>query len=248
MLDQLINTLSSHDKNLKLQKAVLGLGYIAVQLENGSTGISANIIHERKTTCTVFPKAGSLRGATVKEILAMSEKDDLLYRALGLASINAIINIEGCGNTEDVFEQMTLKGTERVVMIGLIEPVVAMLKKRGCSISVFENRAVDNALVHSPDELASACSSADIIIITATSIINNSIGTVLQSAAGARNVVLMGPSTPMSSKAFMSTPVTHLAGSQVTDPEKALEVIMEGGGTQKLYQGGAMKKVALKLS
>ncbi|HOO71006.1 MAG TPA: DUF364 domain-containing protein [Spirochaetota bacterium] len=243
MLDQLIKTLSSSDKNLKLQRVVLGLGYIAVQLENGSTGISANIIHERKTTCTVFPKAGMLRGATVEEILAMSAKEDLLCRALGLASVNAIVNVEGCGSTEDVFEQINLKGTERVVMIGLIEPVVVMLKKKGCSISVFENRNVGNALVHSPDELASACTAADIIIITATSIINNSIGSILQSAAGSRDVVLMGPSTPMSGKAFMSTPVTHLAGSQVTDPEKALEVIMEGGGTQKLYQTGAMIKV-----
>jgi len=44
--------------------------------------------------------------------------------------------------------------------------------------------------------------------------------------------VLFGPSSPLCPDVFEGTPITHVAGSRVRDPEGIMRVISEGGGTQ----------------
>jgi uncharacterized protein (DUF4213/DUF364 family) len=243
MLDELIKTISNADKRMRLRRVVMGLGYIAVQLENNNVGLSANIMHEGPSGCTVFNKAGALRGSSVGEILTLGEQKDPLSRAVCLAAINALTNVEGCGLPDDLFNTISINKSDRVVMIGNIEPVANMLANRGCTIRIYDNRYDTNPLPNNQETIFTACSKADIIVITATSIINDTITDILQSTEQAREVIIMGPSTPMAHDAFVSTPITYLAGSQVTDAEKALEIVMEGGGTPALYRFKAMKKV-----
>ena len=246
-MEQLLETVSHADKQLRVQKVVLGLGYNAVQLENGNVGLSANIVHTRTTNCTVFKKAGTLKGSSVGDVLALGMREDLLSRAICLATINALTNTGGCGQRADVFKQITINEGDKVAMIGLIEPIVAMLTKKGCDVSVYEHRDVDHPLVQDPETMGWTCSQADIVIVTATSIINNTFKDIIKNLGKSREVILMGPSTPMVNERFLSTPVTYLAGSVVVDPEKALEIVMEGGGTQALYRDNAMEKIQLEV-
>jgi uncharacterized protein (DUF4213/DUF364 family) len=247
MLDDLIKTISDTDKQIRLRRVVLGLGYIAVQLENDNVGLSANIMYNRTTDCAVFNKAGTLKGSFVGEILALGAQKDLLSRAVCLASINALMNINGCGLSGDIFDEISLHKGDRAVMIGYIEPVASMFKNRGYIISVYDNRFDGDPLLNNREPMGSACSRADMIVITATSIINDTIKDVLKFSEKAQEVIIMGPSTPMTHTAFLSTPVSYLAGSLVTDPEKALDIVMEGGGTLTLYRFNAMKKLYHKL-
>ncbi len=246
-MEQLLETVSDTEQQLRIQRVVLGLGYIAVQLENGHVGLSANIVHTRTTNCTVFKNAGTLKGSTVGEVLSFGMKEDLISRAICLATINAIMNTEGCGQTADVFDKISIHSGDRIAMIGLIEPIVAMLTKKGCEVQVFEHRSVDHPLVCDQETMASSCSQADIVIVTATSLINNTFGDIIKNLGTSRDVILMGPSTPMAKERFVSTPVTYLAGSVVVDPEKTLDIVMEGGGTQALYRTNAMKKIHMEV-
>lgn len=242
-MENLFAALTDEQKGLRLQRAVLGLGYHAVQLENGSVGLSANIIRDRKGNCTVFKGAGTISGTRVGDLPERFGGGDLLSRSLCLAVFNALTNIEGCGVEGDVFDEIRVTEKDRVAMVGLIEPVAAMLTKKGCEVSVFEQRSADHPLVKDPAAMAELCDRADIIIVTATSLINDTFNDIMSHAAGAREVILMGPSTPLSIEAFASTPVTFLAGSRVTDPDKAFAIVMEGGGTQALFRHGAMNKM-----
>ncbi len=247
MLDDLIKTVSDPDKRIRLRQVVLGLCYIAVQLENDSVGLSANIMFDRTADCAVFKMADELKGSSVGEILAFAGQQDLLSRAVCLATINALINIEGCGLSGDIFNEISLHQGDRAVMIGYIEPVARMLKNSGCIVSVYDNRFDTDPLTNNREPLDSACSGADIIVITATSIINNTIKDIFKFSEDAPEVIVMGPSTPMAHAAFISTPVSYLAGSQVTDAEKAMDIVMEGGGTPLLYRFNAIKKIFHKV-
>ena len=242
-----IAALSEREKSLRVTRAVFGLGYHSVQLENGAVGLSANIIRERQGDCSVFKAAGTLRGAPVGELLEPHQGGDLLSRSLCLAAFNALTNTGGCGAEGDVFDRIDVKQGDRVAMVGLIEPVAAMLKGRGCEVSVFEERPADHQLVNHPATMAERCQEADIIIVTATSLINDTFDDIMPHAANAREVILMGPSTPLSGEAFASTPVTWLAGSRVIDPDRAIEIVMEGGGTKVLFRHGAMVKMIMKV-
>jgi uncharacterized protein (DUF4213/DUF364 family) len=51
-----------------------------------------------------------------------------------------------------------------------------------------------------------------------------------------REVILLGPSTPLVPPAFVGTPVTRLSGMITRDTEGLLRVIHEGGGTRYFSQ------------
>jgi uncharacterized protein (DUF4213/DUF364 family) len=157
MLDDLIKTISDSDKQKRLRCVVLGLCYIGVQLENGNVGLSANIMHDRTTDCAVFSKAGELKGSSVGEILALGAQNDLLSKAVRLATINALTNINGCGLPGDIFAEISLDQGDRAVMIGYIEPVARMFKNSGCNVSVYDNRFDGDPLLNNPETTGSAC-------------------------------------------------------------------------------------------
>ncbi|MBN2297346.1 MAG: DUF364 domain-containing protein [Deltaproteobacteria bacterium] len=242
-MKQLLKTVSDTEKQLRIDQVVLGLGYIAVELEDSRVGLSANIADTSMSGCSVFSRAGSLKGSSVAEILDLGVQDNLLSRAIALAAVNAVSNTAGLAPGVDVFERMAVQSGEHVAMVGFIAPVAQMLKKAGAEVSVFEKRTLESAVIRPETEMALAFAEADIIILSATTIINNTIYELLTLPNTARDVILMGPSTPMIPDVFISTPVTYLAGSAVTDGRKALQIVMEGGGTQVLYRADAMKKI-----
>ena len=64
-------------------------------------------------------------------------------------------------------------------------------------------------------------------------------------AAGCREVVIIGTSTPLGSAAFASTSATLLSGILVDRPGAVLQSVSEGGGTRDLKKW--MTKVNLRL-
>jgi len=71
-------------------------------------------------------------------------------------------------------------------------------------------------------------------LITATTLINGTIDELLAAAKDCREVVLLGPSTPLVPEVFATMPhlVTLLAGVVVTDAEELLRTVAQGGGTR----------------
>ena len=245
MLERIAEALVGPAQGLKVRQAVLGLGYIAVSIDDGRVGASANITHTASAThtCTVFRQAGTLAGAPVADVLALSGQPGLLPRALALAAINALASGDGYGHQGDIFECLQIKDGENVAMVGFIEPVVAMLAGRGCSLSVFEKRDLNIPYLRPAHAMPATFREADVVILTATSLINGTLEDLLALETPARCTVLMGPSTPMAADFFAGTGITHLAGARIVDGPKALGIVMEGGGTQVLYKRGAMQKV-----
>ena len=80
-------------------------------------------------------------------------------------------------------------------------------------------------------ELLPECSVA---LITATTIINGTIDELLAVSQGCREVVLLGPSTPLVPEIFdaSSGRVTLLAGVVVTNAEELLRTVTRDGGTR----------------
>ncbi|HPI15670.1 MAG TPA: DUF364 domain-containing protein [Spirochaetota bacterium] len=246
-LKNCIDTLTDDEKNMKITRAVLGLGYNAIRLENGNVGLSANIVRERQGGCSVFKEAGTISGSRAGDVLKLGERGDLMSRSICLAVLNALTNTAESGEEGEVFDLVRVEEGDRVVMVGLIEPVAAMLKRKGCEVSVYEDRPVGHPMVEDPANLPARCAGADIIIITGTSLINDSFDEIMSHASRAREVVLMGPSTPMRARAFAGTPVSRLAGSRVTDPDLSFTIVMEGGGTRELLRHGAMVKIVSRV-
>lgn len=211
----------------------IGLGYTSVQIEDGRTGVAYTFGKERMGSCSAFVGGRPLAGNTALDLMRHLGSENLLESSIGLAAANAIANVFPPECVEgDVLKAVELFPTDKAVMVGLFRPLAAQLKERVAAIEIFEERGGMSANIRPPSEAVSALRHCDVALITATSIINHTVDELLEAAINCREVILLGPSTPLVPEAFEGSPVSVLSGMTVHDPPGLLRVISEGGGTR----------------
>lgn len=211
----------------------IGLGYTSVQIEDGRTGVAYTFGRERMGGCSAFVGERPLAGKTALDLMRYLGSENLLESSIGLAAANAIANVSPpAGIKGDVLTAVELFTTDKAVMVGLFRPLVAQLKKRVAAIEIFEERSEQSSSVRPPSEAVYSLRHCDVALITATSIINHTVDELLEAATNCREVILLGPSTPLVPEAFEETPVSVLSGMTVHDSPGLLRTISEGGGTR----------------
>ena len=128
-------------------------------------------------------------------------------------------------------------------MVGCFMPLIRALEKRDLYVVSVDEQPKPGA--RPAEEVEELLPGSQIAIVTATSIINNTIDRILDLAETCREVVVLGPSTPMLREAFSDTPVSCLSGIRILEPEKVLQIIGEGGGFRGFK--GYVQKLNLRL-
>jgi uncharacterized protein (DUF4213/DUF364 family) len=226
--------MSERMTGMKVTEVRIGLGYAAVALNMKGTGLAAVIRDNLGSHCSVVAKAGKLSGMPASELLMyLVNGRNAVERALGLATANAILSAEAPEEESDTLALMDLSSRDHVAMVGLFRPLVHRIEQTGAKLTILEqNKALPNVLsFQSRGNILKTCTVA---VITATSILNNTLETILNDLENTRWVSIIGPSTPVCRDIFAGTPVTHLGGSVVLDRSKVLQIISEGGGTPSL--------------
>lgn len=116
-------------------------------------------------------------------------------------------------------------------MVGYFPPLVRLLEEHQVPLSVIDNAkgVGDKKTFYSQLD-----GWADVLLMTATTIINSSTETLLSHVGSKVKTVLLGPTTPMIPGAFTHLPIHMLAGSVITDPGQALKIVRHGGGARSL--------------
>jgi uncharacterized protein (DUF4213/DUF364 family) len=162
---------------------------------------------------------------------------------VGLATANALAAGTLWGSCEgDVLDVLELRPSDEVGMIGHFQPLMEALERRVRALHVFELAPRAGGFL--PGEAAAQrLPRCDVALITSTALLNGTLGGLLEASRSCREVVLLGPSTPLAPQAFAGTPVTHLSGVEVTDPDGILRVVSEGGGMR--FFRGLVRKVVV---
>ncbi len=185
------------------------------------------------TGCTAFGGRRPIAGSHACEVLRYLDSDGLVESSVGLATANALSNgVPSQGVTGDVLKSVELLPTDTVAMVGFFAPLVAELQDRVAEVQIFEEHSGALPHLRSASEAVSAIPKCDVALITSTTIINGTVDALLESAQGCREVVLLGPSTPLLAEAFEGTAVTWLSGIAVEDADGLLRLVSEGGGTR----------------
>ncbi|MGM0601479.1 MAG: Rossmann-like domain-containing protein [Candidatus Rifleibacteriota bacterium] len=230
----LINFGKSIAENQTIKDLRLGLGYSCVELSDGKMGLAWTPDKRQSGSCTHLDKAGNILGLSAIEALEWLKGENLLERAVALAVFNALNSkIERNFEDAEAISQLNIKSSDHVVMVGYFAPVIPAIKKTGCLLEVVE---LDQ---EKPDVITplmgfNALENCDIAIITSTSIINNTVNSLLNALKNNRAAVMLGPSTPMCPEAFAGSRITQLSGSFVKDKDAVKTVVSQGGGTRLL--------------
>jgi hypothetical protein len=118
-------------------------------------------------------------------------------------------------------------------MVGFIGPLVAVLEQKSARVEVMD---ASRGMGQKSDFYAKLGGWGDVLILTSTSILNNTTEEILQNVHPKMKTVMLGPSTPMVAAAFEHLPVQMLAGTVPVDKENILKAIRHGMGTPVLQK------------
>ncbi|NVN89085.1 MAG: DUF364 domain-containing protein [Desulfuromonadales bacterium] len=229
---RLVDCLESYAAGHTIADVRIGLGYTAVRLDSGQAGV-AWTPDSNAACCTHFPRAGTLVNSPAGEIVTLcADKNSALARAVGLATVNALLASlpRPTSSKEEVIASLDITADDRVAMVGHFGPIINLLKSTGCRLDIIE-LIREKGETLSPEQGKQALADCSVAIITGTSLINGTCDEVLAAVGNPRAAVLLGPSTPFCPQAFSGTKITHLAGAWVLDADRVLQIASEGGGT-----------------
>jgi uncharacterized protein (DUF4213/DUF364 family) len=198
--------------------------------------------------------AGQIAGMKLRDLAGWIKSWNFYEAAMGLAAINAALNAQtavtaNCGamlnetQTEDVFTCLydEMRG-KRVAVIGHFYNIERL--REICELSILERKPGPGDVPDPACEYILA--EQDIVIMTATTLINKTMPRLLALSSQAR-VVVAGPSTPLHPLLF-GHGADMLGGLIVDDQPSVWRAVAEGGREALFAQGGRMVKVKKPLT
>ncbi|NOZ33787.1 MAG: hypothetical protein GXO80_00630 [Chlorobi bacterium] len=212
-----------------VKEYILGEKYAAVILKNGNIGLAANIINVDKFDFK-----------TVK----LFDIENLTHRLFLLAFFNAVFNnLPNKLSGGDIFDIIDFSEYENIVMVGYSIPMFKKLKERNCVPFVFDNQS-DEKLIIEQRLISEYLKKADSVILTGTSIINNSFKVIIETVNEKCDVFLIGPSATFFESLLNIKKIKGIFGTQFnTNDKNVIRLIRENEGTNCLKKYG--KKFAL---
>lgn len=236
-------------ESLQMERVVFGLFFTGVKLTNGDGGICftpVKAIPEAvccPSSAKVMPLSGRLKGMEADRVLREMEEGNPLKKALGIATLNALsLTLERSQGTpdfevileKDALDLLTLHEEEFVVVVGALAPYLKRLKARGKPFRVLEmdprTLKKDEMPFYSPAEEAPLyVPKADLLVVTGTSLVNDTLEGLLALARKDARVVVLGPTASQYPRAFFERGVDMLGGIRVTAPDDLLDLLAEAG-------------------
>jgi uncharacterized protein len=223
----------------------VGLGYTAAVLENGRCGLAFTLHEEEYESCTVVAEAGSLAGRKASELVSWVTQLNETACAIGLATANALIDIPQGTVESDILDLLPVGPEDVVGMIGYFGPLIGSIKKQAGALHIFERKPIPDLGVLPDSAAGDLLPQCQVVVLSATTLLNHTIDGVLECCKSAREIAVLGPSTPFLPEVFSSRGVTILSGIQVMDTPKVLRVVSEAGGTRNF--GRAIRKLTIRI-
>ncbi|MBO8126891.1 MAG: DUF364 domain-containing protein [Firmicutes bacterium] len=236
-------------KDHRIANLTIGLGYVAVTLDDNRTGLAYVFRNQLGPSCGVLNQAGALEEVPLTEMIQWAGDADLLKSSLGIAAINALTDsheVRGVSKLSDA-EVYSFSAEDVVGMIGYFTPFANKVKAAGAKLYAFDSQRQELPDVHPDEDQERYIPECTKLIVTGTVVINGTLDRILDLGKNAESFVLLGFSTPLYPQVFAETPVSVLAGSVV--PVEAVasvhRIVSQGGGGRLL--GKVVDKVNLKV-
>ena len=235
--DRLYALLAPHAARVTIEHVCVGRRYTAVTLSDGGIGLAYTWHNENERTLmpSVY-REYKRQPATV--LLEKIRGAALLDRSQALALINALnyrhtLKLPEDADNRCLYDFMNADAGPRIAMVGYFSPLVARLKERGAALEIID---MGRDVGDQERFYARLNTWADVLVITSTSIINNTTEAIIRKAHSRVRTVMLGPSTPMVGEAFRHLPVQMLAGTVPIDKAKVLQAVRQGMGTRIIHR------------
>jgi len=202
-----------------INQIICGEKYVAVLLKNGQVGVCATLNNY------VNIAARDLKIADIKNVQ---------HRIVLNAYFNAVFNYQNEYNTtSDIFDKIDFKKYNKIVMTGFFRSLVKKFERENIDLIIFDKAEEDDKLTDMSKQLAEVAK-ADALILSSTSVFNNTFLDLINATKEKCDVYTLGPSTILSKEMFQYQNLKFLFGS-IFEPNdvNTLKIIQQGGGTKQ---------------
>ncbi len=248
VLNNKLYDLFSHQANLvQIETLCIGVGYTSVTTSDGGIGIAYTYL-DGKNSCFIIKDYYNFEGKPAIELLEYIKESEPVKRSAALALINALNHEKSLLLPEDsgknaLWNTFFSDQGKNIAMVGFFKPLIKRLDQNDFVLEIIDE---GRAIGHKQQFYEKLGNWADILVLSSTSVLNNTTEEILENAGQKVKTVLLGPSTPMVPEAFEHLPVNMLAGTVILKQENALKAVRHGAGTPVIQKFG--RKISLKLS
>ncbi|MCD4833711.1 MAG: hypothetical protein K8R31_07935 [Bacteroidales bacterium] len=213
-----------------IKHIICGEKYVAVVLKNGNLGVCATL--------------GNYVNIDIRD-LRFPDLKNIQHRIVLNAYFNAAYNYNNHYDTTiDVFDKIDFKKYQKIVMVGFFQSLVKKFENEKIDLKIFDKAVKDDKLTDMSEQLAEIAKT-DALILSSTSVFNNTFLDLVNSTNDNCDIYTLGPSTILNSEMFQYRNIKLLFGS-VFEPNdvNTLKIIQQGGGTKQFLP--FMNKVFLK--
>jgi uncharacterized protein (DUF4213/DUF364 family) len=259
--------LGSELDEIAIERVVIGLFFTGVKLSNGVAGTSATPIKSIPeavccpSSAMAMPFPGKLHGRWAADLAREALSGDGIRRALGIATVNALADYswERRPHSQvellpsiDAFDATEIRRGDNVVVVGAFIPFLKELKRRGQAFLVLEQDPVTLKADELPsfrpaEQAAEILPQADVVLITGSTLVNNTLEGLLALARPDARVTIVGPTVGMLPDAFLARGGDVPGCVRITAPDTFLDLLAEGGSGYHFFGRSAQKVVLDRL-
>jgi uncharacterized protein len=258
--------LGSELDDLTVERAVVGLFFTGVKLSNGIAGACATPIKTIPeavccpSSAMSMPFPGKLRGRAALDLAKEALGENGIRRSVGIATMNALA--DACWRRRphpeaelrlgvDAFDATEIYPGDKVVIIGAFVPFLRELKRRRQPFLVLERdpatlKPEELPFFRPAEQAPEVVPEADVLLITGTTLINDTLEELLSLATPAACVTMVGPTVTMLPDAFLRRGADVLGTVRITAPEEFLDILAEGGSGYHFLGRSAQKVVLVR--
>jgi uncharacterized protein (DUF4213/DUF364 family) len=249
-----------------VERAVIGLFFTGVKLSNGIAGACATPIKTIPeavccpSSAMAMPFPGKLNRRPAFDLAREALGDNSIRRAVGIAAMNALA--DACWRrrphpeTElrlgvDAFDATEIRAGDRVVVVGAFVPFLRELKRRRQPFLVLEQdpatlKPEELPFFRPAEQAAAVVPEADVLLITGTTLINDTLEQLLRWARPEARVTMVGPTVSLLPDALLRRGADILGTVRITEPDAFLDILAEGGSGYHFLGRSAQKVVLVR--
>jgi uncharacterized protein (DUF4213/DUF364 family) len=228
ILDDLISKLNVDAPVKDLRQGVFHTGVLT-----RNCGLAATLPRDAlRQEPPLVSEPGFLLEKGVPELVHMAYSESILEAAIGMATINSLldIDVESCLEL-NAAELIAEKGRGRNIAIVGHFPFIPRLRETAKELWVIEKNPREGDVTE--DEAENLIPKADVVGITGTAFTNHTLEGLLELCQSKAYVVVLGDTAPLSLVLF-DYGINAVSGTKVVKPELALRCVSEGANFRQI--------------
>lgn len=233
-------------EDMRVERVCLGLGYSGLKLNSGHAGVCNTLLSEAAPECCqMLQDAGTLAERPVTEFLDMIDSWDMIKRVIGVSALNALSQIlfekepkRYLVEERNLIDVINVARGDTVVMVGYIKPFKPIFRSRADILYILERSPHREEGVLPDTACEQLVPEADIVVITGSALVNGTLDRLLELSENARTVAIVGPTASCIPDPLFIRGADYVGGIRIHDADKAMRILMEGGGTPQLRLAG----------